>query len=230
VLLYKKQYAEAAAKAKEVIDLGYSLDANYKNLFTPGAYSSEHIFNVYFDANDRNSLAFYFFPAPAGRREVGPSTDLLSALSNTDKRREAVIERRGGFTIGTKYNDIGTGTDQPTVIRAAEMFLIRAEGIAMSGGSLSEANGFLNQVRSRAGLPAVNPTTRDEFMEELLNERFREFCFEPHRFTDLTRTGMANEILSFVKGEDAWQPTDVILPIPASEIVRNPKLIQNPGY
>jgi len=232
VYLYTKQYSKAAITAKEVLSMGFSLDNDYGNLFIPGGtLSKEHIFNVYYDTNDKNTLAFYFFPAPEGRRELGPSSDLLSALLNEDARRINVIKKTGGITYGYKYKDAGTGTDQPTILRAAEMVLIRAEALAMSAAiPPSEAIDLLNSVRVRSGLKTISPRSQEEFMNELLAERMREFCFEPHRFTDLTRTGKADEVLSFVKGEDAWQTTDALLPIPASEIIRNPALVQNPGY
>lgn len=229
VYLYQKDYAKAAVKAGEVIDLGYSLDADYGNVVSPGVYSNEHIFNLYFDANDKNSLAFYFFASPQGRRELAPSSDLKYMFEEEDKRKENVMNTQKGNLCGYKYKDVATGTDQPTILRAAEMYLIRAEALARTG-SLTEGATYLNQVRNRAGLESINPGSESEFIDEVLAERMREFCFEPHRFTDLTRTGKADEVLMIVKGEDAWQPTDVLLPIPARELLRNSNLVQNPGY
>ncbi len=65
-------------------------------------------------------------------------------------------------------------------------------------------------------------------MDELLNERGREFAYEMFRREDLIRFG---------KFEDAWWEKDKdadkhteIFPIPFDVITANPNLKQNPGY
>ena len=65
-------------------------------------------------------------------------------------------------------------------------------------------------------------------MDELLNERGREFAYEMFRREDLIRFG---------KFEDAWWDKDQdadkhyeIFPIPQIVITANPALKQNPGY
>ena len=65
-------------------------------------------------------------------------------------------------------------------------------------------------------------------MNELLNERGREFAYEMFRREDLIRFG---------KFQDAWweKPADPdkhyeIFPIPQTVLTSNPSLKQNPGY
>jgi hypothetical protein len=82
---------------------------------------------------------------------------------------------------------------------------------------------LVNKIRTRAHAPLVSGVTLDE----LLEERAREFAWEAWRRNDLIRFG---------KFESAWGfKTDGninhrVYPIPANELTLNPKLQQNLGY
>jgi hypothetical protein len=67
-------------------------------------------------------------------------------------------------------------------------------------------------------------------LEALQTERRLELFAEwGHRWLDLKRTAKANLILSPIKGSN-WQTTDQLYPIPEYDLLKNPKLSQNPGY
>jgi hypothetical protein len=53
-----------------------------------------------------------------------------------------------------------------------------------------------------------------------------------HRWFDLRRTGKIDAVMSVVAPQKGgtWDATKQLLPIPASEIVLNSNLVQNPGY
>lgn len=75
------------------------------------------------------------------------------------------------------------GGDYP-VIRLAEMYLTAAEAIMNGGGgSQAEATEFINNLRERAGIAALNTVT----LEDVRNERCRELYQENSRRTDLIR-------------------------------------------
>ncbi|MCB0639322.1 MAG: RagB/SusD family nutrient uptake outer membrane protein, partial [Lewinella sp.] len=126
-------------------------------------------------------------------------------------------------------------TDFP-VFRLADAYLMFAEGVLRggTGGTMGEALGYVNDLRTRAGAPtlAENELTLD-FM---LDERCRELYWECHRRTDLVRFGQ------FSDGNYVWEWKGGVLegqavssnydvfPIPASDIGANPNLTQNAGY
>lgn len=107
----------------------------------------------------------------------------------------------GAFATGYAPMKFFMGNDMlrryPTwpYIRLSEMYLIYAEAIAQSGGSLKDACDQVDIVRARVGLKGLvksNPTEnltsdKDAFIEELLRERACELGLEDARFFDLIR-------------------------------------------
>ncbi|MDO7845266.1 RagB/SusD family nutrient uptake outer membrane protein [Hymenobacter sp. M29] len=130
------------------------------------------------------------------------------------------------------------------VLRLGEIYLILAEAV----GPTAEGLEAINKVRRRAfGLPINTPSTaRDltastpNFDDAVLRERLYELAFEMDRWFDLKRKGklisrMTEQALylrSLNKGFDRGIPTqtNLVLPIPQSELDANPGLKQNPGY
>jgi hypothetical protein len=68
--------------------------------------------------------------------------------------------------------------------------------------------------------------------DSLVAERRKELCFEADASFDYYRNGlpMTRPAGDFQASDFTVQPTDnrVVLPLPASEILSNPKLTQNP--
>ena len=129
-----------------------------------------------------------------------------------------------------------TPDDWP-VFRYSDALLLLAECLVDQNKN-GEALPYLNQVRTRAGLPALATATADN----VANERRHELAFENHRWTDLVRIGKAIEVCT-AKGERlkaiyGWilptmfvvTPEKLIFPVPYREIQINNKLVQNPGY
>lgn len=125
------------------------------------------------------------------------------------------------------------GSINYTYIRYAEVLLWEAEALAELGRT-TEALVPLEEVRARARAQAADPsttlppiTTTDQ--QELLNiirhERRVELGFEMHRFFDLVRWGIAQDVIpGFIVGKNE------VFPIPQTERDLNPNLSQNPGY
>jgi len=128
-------------------------------------------------------------------------------------------------------------TDFP-LFRLADAYLIYAEAVLRGGGGTrAQALDYVNQLRVRAygdstGVIADSQLT----LPFLLAERGRELLWEAHRRTDLVRFGLftgGSYIWAWKGGTEAGGSTDAHLnlyPIPASELVANPNLHQNPGY
>lgn len=124
-------------------------------------------------------------------------------------------------------------TEYSMVLRLAELYLIRAEARTRQD-KLEGAIADIDAIRQRAGLPLLQDTnpsiTKSGLMQRIENERRIELMAEwGHRWLDLKRTGRVHEVLPGVK--PGWQATDVLYPIPQSEMDANPNLKpQNPGY
>ena len=92
-------------------------------------------------------------------------------------------------------------------------------------GNSGLALNYVNQVRTRAGMPNLS-SSGAQLTEDIWNERRLELSGEGHRFFDLVRTGQAaDKIVGFVSGKNE------LFPIPRVEIdLAGGKWSQNPGY
>jgi len=145
-------------------------------------------------------------------------------------------------TGGNGSNSTFVDTDFP-LFRLGEAYLIYAEAVLRGGGgSAGQALTYVNLLRGRAyGSTAGDITAGQLTLPFILTERGRELLWEAHRRTDLVRYG------AFAGGTYIWSwkggnpngyfqtgaATPVTLdlyPLPATELVTNPNLTQNPGY
>ncbi len=155
------------------------------------------------------------------------------------------------FTKGIaapKYQNVTSGgqpgsnltfvdTDFP-MFRLGEAYLIYVEAnLRGGGGSAAQALTYFNALRERAyGSTSADITAPQLTLDTLLAERGRELLWEAHRRTDLVRFGRftgGSYIWSWKGGTQAGAATAATLdlyPLPASELVANPNLKQNPGY
>ena len=125
--------------------------------------------------------------------------------------------------------EIPTSFEYPVILRLAEQYLIRAEAKAELG-DIAGAQSDLNVIRIRAGLTNTTAANTNELLVAILQERRVElFTEQGHRWFDLKRTGKAATVLAPIK--PGWRDTDILFPIPESEILLNPNLLpQNDGY
>ncbi|WP_114938812.1 RagB/SusD family nutrient uptake outer membrane protein [Mucilaginibacter endophyticus] len=127
--------------------------------------------------------------------------------------------------------------DNWPIYRYSGALLLLAECLVAENKN-GEALPYLNQVRLRAGLPALAQATK----LNVSNEMRHELAFENHRWTDLIRNGQAIDAIT-AKGVRLKALYGFLLPstflidqnrliyaIPFREIQINSKLTQNPGY
>ncbi|MDO6429599.1 RagB/SusD family nutrient uptake outer membrane protein [Flavitalea sp. BT771] len=135
----------------------------------------------------------------------------------------------------------GQTDDNWPIYRYSDALLMLAESLNEQGKP-ADALPYLNQVRSRAGLPASVETDQTALRAVIAHERRIELALENKRWTDLLRTGQTIPVMTafaaLIKQDprvpsNAYSKIDedhLLFPIPASEIQLNPLIKQNHGY
>ncbi len=162
---------------------------------------------------------------------ITPSIGDLTNATDDEGVMNIKYEIENGLNYGS--NGYVNMNNDMVVFRYADILDMKAECLMRlnSNSATQPAVDLVNQVRARSFAendPEAKYTTASLTMNELLNERGREFAYEMFRREDLIRFG---------KFEDAWwdKPQDAdkhheIFPIPQTVLTGNPALKQNPGY
>lgn len=141
-------------------------------------------------------------------------SSLERALANEGVRSVKYEVQRGNTSI---WND-----NDMVIFRYADILLMNAEA-QLRTGNTAGALTMVNQVRARAGVAPLTTLT----LQDLLDERGREFAWEGWRRNDQIRFGKWNTTWQFKTNTEAFRS---LFPIPAQQISSNPNLKQNPGY
>lgn len=129
-------------------------------------------------------------------------------------------------------------------VRYADILLSLAECLNELGDTPGAVGLVNDKVRTRAwggNLPAAmrwtSAMSKEEFRENILDERMRELCFEGWRRFDLLRTG---QFTTLIPQRNIWAEASgmitgkhTLYPIPIVEMKQNPNISsgdQNPGY
>jgi hypothetical protein len=249
VLINRGQPADYA----EVVNLGntiiqnspFALEPNLKDLFyTKGLSSKEVILGV---KPQPNQESFYYIQS----RAYYP---IQSSLFVGKKAFKDLLQNdsRGAWMLGPatpyqayspntyyflKYIPYGAATSQLTetsyAVRLAEVYLLQAEAIIRSGGSLATAKGLIKTVMSKAGVTDFTAVDNAATTDDLLLQNYYEVarnltgedCIE---WMTLLR-------LPFDKVKQLkptiTSTTQYVFPIPLDEFASNPAIgDQNPGY
>lgn len=136
---------------------------------------------------------------------------------------------------GSGYATTAENFNDAKMFRTGEMYLIRAEAKAESNDATAADDlNALRAARINGYINAVFPTKQD-LINAIMTERFKELAFEGHRFWDLRRRALPVERT----GNDAPSTTGATLPagnfrfrlpIPNAEIQANSAMQQNEGY
>jgi hypothetical protein len=105
-----------------------------------------------------------------------------------------------------------------------EAQLIRAEAAARAGDPVA-ARGFINALRTKAGLPQYAGGTASEVLAQVIQERSRELFLESHHFFDIRRFELPLTPApgaTFSKG--GTYGTTRCLPLPDVERLNNPNI------
>ncbi len=222
----------------------YSLVDNYAGLWgVENEHNAESIFEVEYQGggfgegqiftNDFSPVLQTSVSAERNR----PTEGLLAAYEAGDERFSASLDTSyvdaNGNLLTNSQNDarfpIKYGTENPfnegdapnnwIVFRYADVLLMLAEAL----GEGDEAYNLINQVRNRAKLGNIDSSTPGTFEEKLLHERRVELAFENHRWADLLRFGVAQEVM-----QAHGKTPRLLFLIPQRELDLNPNFKQNP--
>lgn len=233
VQLYNRKWNQAEQAATLVIQSGmYTMPATLSAVFLPS--SSEAIWMLSRDnANTAEGAAFT--PASATAKPTYTiRTGLLNAFEPGDKRKTEWVKTNTVAAVAYPYPaKYKVRTSSPVseylvVLRLSEQYLIRAEA-RLKQANLSGCQDDLNIIRLRAGLPLLTSLSTAVLDSAVAQERRVELFAEwGHRWLDLKRTGKTDTVLSGIK--PGWQSYQSLYPLPFNELLRNPFLVQNPGY
>ncbi|MDR1258170.1 MAG: RagB/SusD family nutrient uptake outer membrane protein [Tannerellaceae bacterium] len=154
----------------------------------------------------------------------------------------------------TTYNNPTTRRHTWIYMRMAEVYLNYAEAMYRYYGDADARGGFgmsaneaVNMLRNRPDIMMPEFSGTSGFEERYMRERMVELAFEDHRFWDVRRWRRGNDffagitvaglrleggdvILTREAGARRWDDKYYLYPIPQSEIQKNGRLSQNPGW
>lgn len=147
-----------------------------------------------------------------------PTPDIIAAFEPDDQRKDVSIGYvilSGSFRDNKEYPYIkkyakphslhgNHGMNWP-IYRYSEVLLFLAEAMDEQGKDGSQ---YLNEVRSRAGLPDAS----GDMGEAIFSERRVELAFENKRWFDLVRTGRAVEVITAYGNRIKANPQDYYYP------------------
>lgn len=243
-----RNYTKVVELCNEVINDGYSLVSNFDDLWNPAnKFTSESIFEVYYDATSPNWAFWVLFSEEDGsitwRRYCTPTHDLISKFNPNDKRFASSIVYKNvpydTYFPATKYpiaNKIRQKDSNIILMRLADILLLKAEALAELG-NVNEAITIVNTIRSRAGLTALSTTmSQDEARLAVESERQFELVLEGQRWYDLLRNDRMIAVMTKHTDRNGkllfptLQEFRKLWPVPQTEKDSNPNLTQNEGY
>jgi starch-binding outer membrane protein, SusD/RagB family len=238
IALYKKDYAAAITFSTEVINSAVkplSTGANFANIWNDGS-NSETLFRIRYATS---TALGGLWTTTGGQYYITGSDKLLATYAAADIRKAIYFTAAGADNYVNKYFASSRGgrvVDMKTC-RISEMYLIRAEAYALqSTPNLLSGSADLNALRAQRITGYVNATFANatDLATAVLEERYKELCFEGFRFFDLKRSGLPVNRLA-TDAAPAWQNLPAssflfVFPIPAAERNANPNCAQNDGY
>jgi starch-binding outer membrane protein, SusD/RagB family len=267
VLMWRNQYGDAASELEAVVNSQeYSVLGDYASVFDINNENNEEIvFSVQFIEGPYglgNRLMYSFTPWNAGLRYLPfdqsgaitgmniPTENLINSFEKGDLRLALIDTSFIDHKFGTYHDSIVpftrkfwdpehverevTGNDFP-LFRYPHVLLMLAECYVREGGG--DPVPLVNEVRERAGLPALSEVTLDD----IIHERRVEFHCEADRWDVLVRTGKAIEVMTahgqeernkrpnVIRGE-AYEKIKILFPIPISVLENDPSMQQNEEY
>ncbi len=218
-----------------------------------GHFINPHILAT-FEANGdtvrRNATIAFDYPGATGYANIPFLEDFEGDIENANSFGvEPLFTRKySGMDSGLTRDEIpGFGQilgNNWRIIRYADVLLMLAEALNEGGTNTPGAVALINQVRERAEIAPIAVGTEQEVFDAIVDERIMELTGEGHRYLDLVRWGLADEVMGqgstiaggrhpkSLAGSTAFFTAnqDELIWIPIPELNANQNLNQNPGY
>lgn len=240
--LYAGNYEAALNDAEEVLETSpyrlYTID-NYTKVWSQEG--ADEVIMEYLQTDTYNAQRYApgYYASPRGYSEYGVSPEFYSWITSdpSDVRSQMVADYSVAPGGDPDYN-VGyyplkfpgnAGASVPAyvnnikVLRLSEMLLVAAEAALKTG---EDADSYVNALRRNriVGYEDVATVT----LEDILNERRKEFFAEGQIAFDFWRNGLEVANGSLVTGPQDYR---TVLPFPKEEIdLAKGLLMQNPGY
>lgn len=239
------KYPEAQKVLEDAMtDTGYGLMATTAQVFDiSNKMNKEIIFALYYNKTNDHGHGYWYSTNTNVLADVRNPTPEFKAIYSAEDNRLNLINTYTKITNSlyamTKWMDTydaqftqQVGNDFP-LLRYADVVLMYAESLGQQG-NISGALTYLNKTRKRAGLAELTEAEvadKKAFIQELADERGREFALEGQRWFDLVRLDLA---VDFFKARGySVDSHNLLFPIPQDQIeIVNDKSIlwQNPGF
>ena len=200
-----------------------------------------------------NNNLYYEFDTHDQRRDASVALRLYDPATDKDFDFERLRFRKYIDTLYMANESAPYISGQNTsssVLRYAEVLLVKAEAENELNGPTATAYEALNAIRRRAywdpytnsqsqpadGTPVeLSGLSKEQFRKAIQDERYREFVTEGNRWFDLKRWHiLVKTIKEKVPADDLKYKNittrNYYLPVPEDQIVLNPNLEQNWGY
>ena len=240
VYLYMEDWDNAIVYSSTVLDsVKLSYGSNYLDMYNKMIPGTEAIFRLNGTKRSQSLSSFYSQMTP----KALCADTLLQLLNDPQDLRTQLIqlENKSKTSFVTSKYTITTGNvdsdkhDDPFILRASEMYLIRAEAY-LNKNELTKAASDIKMIIARALSKDVSeivlPETDKAALTRILEkERAKELCFEGHQFFDITRrkqnlvrSANTNSNVKFL----AYPNDRFVLPIPQKELETNVNMVGNP--
>lgn len=213
----------------------YSLESSLNNVFLKEATSTLWQFApVEEGASTLEGQTFIVLGTPPPNAFLSP--DLINSFERGDLRLSnwvnSISDGSKTYFFPFKYKqylNTPNSLEYSIVLRLEEAFLIAAEAENNLGNSAAALRN-IRAIRTSAGLTTPTSAPSPQIALMILAERRHEFFTEGgHRFFDLKRAGLIDQIMKVVK--PAWQNYMKLWPLPERELLVNKNLNpQNNGY
>jgi tetratricopeptide (TPR) repeat protein len=233
VKLYMHKYDEAIQSAEMAIELRNSDgvdNATYLTMWRSTAITGEDIFTLVKSEDDNLSAnALNTLYGSYGGRV---SEFTKNRFQPTDIRLKLIYDHKDyGVNHPGKYDGLpsAAAVSNIPVFRLSEMYLIIAEAETRLGNDLTAAkNALLYTAKRNTAITSISdlPSTQNELLNFIEEERIREFFTEGHRFYDLRRTGAT----ATIAGDTQFKAADFVYPIPSEEINSGFGVTQNENW
>jgi len=252
------KYTEATAACDKIINEGgFSLNANYLDLFKDRCPDNEVIFAVFVDMDKapRNMIGVRSLAGAHGQALFGFATwngatvhqDFVNKYANGDARKAQWVTgaQPGGVNYTLNISSItSAGVEQGARnIKYLPVLPYNGGGASNDFAVYRYADILLTKAEClvRASNAAGAKTLIDQVrtrasagnlpanpsLDDVYDERGRELCWEGHRRQDMIRFNKFTLAHDFKGVSDAKYK---LFPIPVAAINANPKLVQNSGY